>query len=81
MGLSRALSDCLLGLTEPVMELRLNKRVISIPVLDRTTLSYTSRKGGEGFHPVCGESRRRGACQPSATITKDVSGKKKASDY
>lgn len=36
-----ALSACLLGLTEPVMALRQNKRVITFPVLDRTTLSYT----------------------------------------
>lgn len=39
-----ALSACLLGLTEPVMELRLNKRVITFPVLDRTTLSDTGRR-------------------------------------
>lgn len=39
------------------------------------------RKGGEGFHPPCRERRRRRACHPSATIKKDVSGKKNASDY
>ncbi|KAK5860935.1 hypothetical protein PBY51_022374 [Eleginops maclovinus] len=36
-----ALSACLVGLTEPVMELRLNKRVITFPALGRTALSYT----------------------------------------
>lgn len=39
-----ALSACLLGLTEPVMELRLNKRVITFPALDRATLSYMGRR-------------------------------------
>lgn len=39
-----ALSACLLGLTESVMELRLNKRVITFPVLDHTTLSYVGRR-------------------------------------
>lgn len=65
-----AMSACLLGLTEPVMELRLNKRVITFPVLDRTTLSYPGKKGGEGFHPPRREKRRRRACHPSATIKK-----------
>lgn len=35
-----AVSACLLGLTEPVMELRLNKRVITFLALGRTTLLY-----------------------------------------
>lgn len=39
-----ALSACLLGLTESVMELRLNKRVITFPVLNHTTLSYVGRR-------------------------------------
>lgn len=39
-----ALSACLLGLTVPVMELRLNKRVITFPVLGRTALSYAARR-------------------------------------
>lgn len=39
-----ALSACLLDLTEPVMELRLNKRAITFPALDRATLSYMGRR-------------------------------------
>ncbi|CAB1448022.1 unnamed protein product [Pleuronectes platessa] len=51
-----ALSARLLGLTEPVMELRLNKRVITLPVLDHTTLSYT----GGGASILCAEGRGGG---------------------
>lgn len=42
-----ALSARLLGLTEPVMELRINKRVITFPPQGHTVLSYTSKEGGE----------------------------------
>lgn len=58
-----ALSVCLLGLTEPVMERRLNKRVITFPVPNRATLSYGGRReekasilhaerGGGGEHVI-----------------------------
>lgn len=56
-----ALSACLLGLTGPVMELRLNKRVTTFPVLDRSAF-IQKKKGGEGFYPPCREKRRRRAC-------------------
>lgn len=65
-----ALSACLLGLTEPVMELRLNKRVITFPVLDRTALSYAVKGAWGGFHPQISGKWRRTACPPSATIKK-----------
>lgn len=41
-----ALSARLLGLTEPVMELRINKRVITFPPRGHTLLSYISKEGG-----------------------------------
>ena len=52
-----ALSACLLGLTEPVMELRLNKRVITFPALGRTALSYT---GGREEKASIPRAERRG---------------------
>lgn len=69
-----ALSACLLGLTEPVMELRLNKRVITFPVLDRTTLSYAGRRG-EGVEASIPP------CPPSVTIKKIYGWEETPSDY
>lgn len=68
-----ALSACLLGLTEPMMELRLNKRVITFPVLPfhigaggRGRLPSVMQRGGEeesmtrfSHHPKsCGSGNR-----------------------
>lgn len=68
-----ALSACLLGLTEPVMELRINKRVITVPVLDLTTLSYTG--GGASILESAGRGGGKHVpLQPPSK--KDIGGKK-----
>lgn len=69
-----ALSARLLGLTEPVMELRINKRVITFPPRGHTVLSYTSKEGGGSVSRKKGQ----GVCHPSAIIRRTRS---RASNY
>jgi len=59
-----ALSACLLGLTELVMELRLNKRVITFPRAQPHFSFIYRNRGGESIHPAGRERWRRRACHP-----------------
>lgn len=75
-----ALSARLLGLTVPVMELRINKRVITFPPRGHTVLSYTSKEGRGKRHQEEEKKKKkgRGVCHPSAIIRRT---KNRASDY
>lgn len=72
-----ALSACLLGLTGPVMELRLNKRVTTFPVLDRSAF-IQKKKGRRG---LLSSMQRKEEEESMPPFCQDVSREKKPNQW